>query len=239
MLIRSIGKSGKRNLFSFIVFRKHKIDPKVGFIRTGGYDIGQEEELYYKPLKLFNLFLESGDMSFYLHLFNNSVSDGFKNNSFYFLDTINNSLFLFDTLNNRVKTYTSFVEKKFKKMSYANGTNKVLKVFVKEVRTNFVEGNVWLLHRYKEDNGGKPLNVYENGKLIKDNLQEIDVLGEYLNYHYTVCIVPPKKYPLFIVESIAITGENEGYAIARLKRKGVFGLYFLRFSYKKINKLQN
>lgn len=231
LLNRNSDKPGTKYIYCFAEFRKHKIDPKVGFIRTGGYDIGQEEELKAEPLKLWQNFLTKEDMSFYLHVFNNCVSDGFKNYDFYFLDTINNSLLLCDTLNNKLRTYTSFKENKFKKMTKNHGVTEVLKVYIKDVKTNFIDGNVWVLHRSKEDKNGKPLPAYRGKKLNKNNLQEIDVLEKYLNYDYTIRIVPPKDYPVFVIESIAITGEHEGYVIARFKRENTFGLYFTRITF--------
>ena len=202
---------GKTYYFSIYTLKGHGLL----FMRTGIPDYPQDKILLKKPIEEYTKFMETGKGSFVSNILSNGITDGFGEFETYLLDFSNHALLLLSTKENRILRYTTFSQGAFIR-SWFQGDNYFCIPHFDDVKANFFEHSVWLLNHPKMDANRKLLPASKNGRILSDNLQEIDVLDANLKYVETIRFVPPSKYARFYIKTIAITGEKEVTAVVQM-----------------------
>ena len=202
---------GKAYYFSIYTLKNHDFL----FIRTGNPDYPQGEILLKEPLAEYAKFMKTGKSSFVNNILSNGIADGFGEFETYLLDFSNHALLLLSTKENRILRYTTFDKDAFVHFWF-QGDNYFCIPHFDDIKTNFFGHSVWLLNHPKMDAKQKLLPASKNGRILTDNLQEIDVLDANLKYVETIRFVPPKKYARFYIKTIAITGEKEVTAVIQI-----------------------
>jgi len=188
---------------------------KINFLCTGSVDYPQVGILQKRPLQEFRKFMKGGKSGFASNVLSNSICDGFNEFEVYILDVLNRAVLLLNTRKNRIVDYTAFEDSKFIEEWFVGNNYYCIPHFT-EVKTNYFDQTVWLLHHPAMSSERKILPVSRKGRILTDNLQEIDVMGPNLKYRETIRFVPPKEYSEFYIQTMAVTGEREVVAVVYL-----------------------
>lgn len=189
------------------------------FMRQGNPDYPQDHKLLKRPMMEYEAFMKGDKNMFPAATLSSCIADGFGEFDVYLLDFLNHALLVLSTKENRIVRYTTFDQDAFAR-SWFEGQNFTCIPRFNELKTNFFDHTVWLLNHAKMDDNRKQLPIVADGRILSENLQEIDILDTNLNYLETLRLVPPAGYTQFNITTLAVTDRNELIAVVRLKNTG-------------------